>query len=151
MILEANHFEPWPHVLECMHDIFQSQFLGDLHSRDMVCWSRWVWRCWSHLWSPSCYPDPQLDPPNFALPASTWWRRSQPHFIIISGFTWEIMGVITTLFFRTRMGVEGSHTPEDPRLHMRPVEAGRKMEWAAYVEELLGECQHMSTVRSWTS
>ena len=51
-------------------------------------------------------------------------------------------------FFRTRMGVEGSHTPEDPRLHMRPVEAGRKMEWAAYVEELLGECQHMSTVRS---
>lgn len=32
-------------------------------------------------------------------------------------------------FFRTlRMGVEGSHTPEDPRLHMRPVEAGRKIE-----------------------
>ena len=36
------------------------------------------------------------------------------------------------------MGVEGSHTPEDPRLHMRPVEAGRKIEWATYVEELLG-------------
>eukprot|EP00435_Cladocopium_sp_Y103_P057181 s473_g19.t1 len=44
-----------------------------------------------------------------------------------------------------RMGVEGSHTPEDPRLHMRPVEAGRKIEWAAYVEEL---CK--AEMRWWT-
>lgn len=44
-----------------------------------------------------------------------------------------------------RMGVEGSHTPEDPRLHMRPVEAGRKIEWATYVEEL---CR--TEMRWWT-
>ena len=55
----------------------------------------------------------------------------------MSGVAWEIMEVITVGLL-PRMGVEGSHTPEDPRLHMRPVEAGRKIVWAACVEELLG-------------
>ena len=55
-------------------------------------------------------------------------------------------------FFRTlRMGVEGSHTPEDPRLHMRPVEAGRKIEWATYVEELLGVNYLVMTIMNFIS
>eukprot|EP00434_Breviolum_minutum_P015590 symbB.v1.2.013733.t1/scaffold977.1/size148281/16 len=41
--------------------------------------------------------------------------------------------------------MDGSHTPEDPRLHMRPVETGQKIEWTTYVEEL---CK--AEMRWWT-
>lgn len=40
---------------------------------------------------------------------------------------------------------EGSHTPEDPRVHLHPVEAGQKIHWDAYVDEL---CR--AEMRWWT-